>query len=101
MRAFVVACLAVLIIGVGSLFTLNSFQRPAAAAYSTDGARINPKWSWRNLLRRKPPSASQGVNVAGLQGGPGGEQDDCAQETALAWLFVDFGSSPNEAPGCS
>ncbi len=100
MRAFVVACLAVLIIGVGSLFTLNSFQRPAAAAYSTDGARINAKWSWRNVLRRKMPAVSQGVNVAGLQGTMA-EQDECAQATALAWLFVDFGSSPNEAPGCS
>ena len=100
MRAFLVACLAVIVIGVGSIVALSSFQRSAAAAYSTDGARINPKWSWRNLVRRSVPSVSQSMNVASLQGATG-EQDECAQATALAWLFVDFGSSPNEAPGCN
>jgi hypothetical protein len=40
------------------------------------------------------------MNVASLQGTMA-EQDGCAQATALAWLFVDFGNSPNEAPGCS
>jgi hypothetical protein len=99
MRAFIVACLAVIVIGVGGLFTLNSFQRPAATAYSTDGARINPKWSWRNMLRRAVPSVSQSVNTASLQGTMA-EQDECATATALAWLFVDFGNSPNDAPGC-
>ena len=100
MRAFLIACLAVIFLGMGGLITLNSFQRSAAAAYSTDGARINPKWSWRNLLRRPVPSVSQSMNVASLQGTMA-EQSECAQATALAWLFVDFGNSPNEAPGCN
>ena len=100
MRAFLVACLAVIVIGVGGLITLNSFQRSAASAYSTDGARINQKWSWRNLIRRSVPSVSQSMNVASLLGTMA-EQDECAQATALAWLFVDFSNSPNEAPGCS
>lgn len=100
MRAFLVACLAVIVIGVGGLITLNSFQRPAGVAYSTDGTRVNPKWSWRNLVQRSMPSVSQSMHVASLQGTMG-EQDECAQATALAWLFVDFGNSPNEAPGCS
>jgi hypothetical protein len=100
MRAFLIAYLAVIFLGMGGLITLNSFQRSAAAAYSTDGARINPKWSWRNLLRRPVPSVSQSMNVASLQGTMA-EQSECAQATALAWLFVDFGNSPNEAPGCN
>jgi hypothetical protein len=100
MRAFLIACLAVVLLAGSGLVTLNMFQRTSAAAYSTDGARINPKWSWRNLLRRSAPAVSESMNVAALQGGPMSEQDECATETALAWLFVDFGDSPNDAPAC-
>src|ERR1700674_3514953 len=99
MRAFLIAYLAVIFLGMGGLITLNSFQRTAAAAYSTDGARINPKWSWRNILRRSTPAVSENMNVASLQGTMG-EQDECAEATALGWLFVDFGNSPNDAPAC-
>src|ERR1700686_4973337 len=100
MRAFLIACLAVIFLGMGGLITLNSFQRSAASAYSTDGARINQKWSWRNLIRRSVPSVCRSRKMPSLQGTMA-EQDECAQATALAWLFVDFSNSPNEAPGCS
>ena len=40
MRAFLVACLAVIVIGAGGYFFLNAMQEPTGVAYTTDGARI-------------------------------------------------------------
>ena len=40
MRVFLIAVLATVILTVGSIFALNTAQRTAAAAYTTEGARI-------------------------------------------------------------
>ena len=42
MRAFLVACLAIVIVGTGGYYGLNTIQQPTGVAYSTDGARISP-----------------------------------------------------------
>ncbi|HKD25949.1 MAG TPA: hypothetical protein VKC66_08510 [Xanthobacteraceae bacterium] len=42
MRAFLAACLAIVVIGVGSYFVLSTLQQPTGVAYTSDGARIGP-----------------------------------------------------------
>ena len=50
MRVFLASCLAIILIAVSAIFVLNTAQRTAAAAYSTDGARIDPRWTLRRVL---------------------------------------------------
>ena len=96
MRVFLIACLAIVVVGVGAFLTLNSVQRPAGTAYTTDGARINPKWSWRQVVGR-PKAAPQTVAMALPTAGALGE--DC---TASAWSFIlaDFSSTATADPDC-
>jgi hypothetical protein len=35
------------LIGAGGYFVLGSLQEPTGLAYSTEAARIDPSWSWR------------------------------------------------------
>ncbi len=102
MRVFLAAVLAAIILAFGALFALNTAQRTSAAAYSTEGARINPAWSWRQVLRRSVNQAAVGQKMApGARVSPssmaieGGNEsaDACEQASALRWLFVDFGDS--------
>lgn len=99
MRAFLTACLAIIIIVVGSAFVLNFAQRTAAAAYSTDGARINPRWTLRRIMTHQTPIAGQTVTIA-QHVGQGVESGECEVASALAWLMVDFGNTGDDNPGC-
>jgi hypothetical protein len=74
MRAFLVACLAIVVIGAGAYYFVNATQKPAGVAYTTDSARIDPKWSWRA---------------------------ECNVRNTWQWIFVDFGSPAGESPLCS
>ena len=87
MRAFLAACLAIVVIGAGSYFALSTVQQPTGVAYTTDSARISPQWSWRAVFRQ----AKGGSELA----------DDCEMRTAWQWVFVDFGSPNGEAATCS
>jgi hypothetical protein len=40
MKAFIVACLALIVIAVGAAVVLEKYQAPAEHAYSTTGVRI-------------------------------------------------------------
>jgi hypothetical protein len=40
MKAFVVACLAIIVIAIGAAVVLERYQAPAETAYTTTGARI-------------------------------------------------------------
>jgi hypothetical protein len=108
MRVFLAAVLAAIILGAGALFALNATQRTAAKAYTTEGARINPAWSWRRLLKRDQAKVGQKMTAAGaairpgtMSAGIGG--DECDVSGALQWLFVDFGTSAtgDEGADCS
>ena len=111
MRVFLIAVLATVILTVGSIFALNTAQRTAAAAYTTEGARINPAWSWRRLVKRSVDQGKVGqvvntgarvdpASVRGENDDPTGTSDACDQASALKWMFVDFSDSADEA-GCN
>ena len=57
MRAFLWACLAILVVGGGGYFVLGSLQQPSGDAFATDGARIDPGWAWRSVSA--PSGASE------------------------------------------
>jgi hypothetical protein len=40
MKAFLIACVAIVVIAVGASLTLDMFQKPAEQAFATSGARI-------------------------------------------------------------
>jgi len=87
MRAFLLACLAILVIGVGGYFFLGSMQESSGAAFATDGARINPDWAWRSVSTQ-----------AGAGETPQGE---CDTRKAWQWIFVDFARPEGESALCS
>jgi hypothetical protein len=40
MKSFIVACVAALVIAIGSIYVLNAYQEPADVAYKTTAVRI-------------------------------------------------------------
>lgn len=113
MRVFLAAVLAAIVLAGGALFALSTTQRVAGAAYSTEGARINPTWSWRSMIRRSPDQAAIGqkmnpgaginpTNLLAQNHEPGSASDACEQASALRWLFVDFSetATADEGPEC-
>lgn len=82
MRAFLLACLVMLVLGAAGYFALDALQQPAGMAFATGGARIDPSWSWRTVL--VPPSARQ-----------------CQQRKIGQWFFVDLRRPDGELPVCS
>ena len=40
MKAFLIACVAIVVISVGASLTLDMFQKPADQAYTTSGVRM-------------------------------------------------------------
>jgi hypothetical protein len=85
MRAFLFACLAILVVGGGGYFFLGSIQQSSGAAFATDGARIDPDWAWR--------SVSAGASETA--------QGECDTRKAWQWIFVDFGRPEGESATCS
>ena len=108
MRVFLAAVLAAVVLAFVALLALNTTQRTAAAAYTTEGARINPAWSWRTVLRRSTNQAAvgqrmtrgTGVSPAQMQLDPDADPDyTCQQTSALQWLFVDITETPTGDEG--
>jgi hypothetical protein len=82
MRAFLLACVALVAIGAGGYFILNSQQQASGAAFSTSATRISPSWSWRVALTT--PSA-----------------ENCEPRASWQWFFVDFRHPGGESKVCS
>ena len=78
MRAFLLACVAIIVLGAGGYFLLDSMQQPTGFAYTTDGTRIAMNWSWRE--------PSNGA---------------CDTRKSWQWIFVDLGTPDGESAACS
>ena len=110
MRAFVAAILSAIVLGAVALFAFNATQRTTTTAYTTDGARINPKWTWRRLLPSSDqarvgqvPNNASGLNPGGMVGQfdeTSSPADACDQSSAIGMIFIDFGDTAKDA-GCS
>src|SRR5919204_3668701 len=103
MRAFFVSCVAVIVLAVCGVLALGAVQKPSGVAFSTEGARIDPGWSWRQIFRRPAnhqpePKAQSGQDVTPAMAHLGPE--DCKEANAYRWLFVDFGEA-GESDACA
>jgi len=87
MRAFLLSCVAIVVLGAVAYFSLNSIQQPSGVAYATEGARIDPNWSWRSVVN----GSANGSTIA----------EECSLRTTWQWLFVDFGDPKGESNTCS
>lgn len=98
MRVFLMSCLAVVILAVGAFLSLNAVQKPAGATYTTEGARINPSWSIRQVFS-KPKAAPKTVAMA-MPASEGMSEDGCDVSSAWAMILADFSSSATAEPTC-
>jgi hypothetical protein len=102
MRAFLVACAAAIILAACGVLALGAVQKSSGTAFSTEGARIDPSWSWRQMFRRSAgnptaPRAQSGPDSAAMPHlGPQG----CEETSAYQQIFVDFGES-SESDACA
>lgn len=81
MRAFLMACVAVVVIGAAGYFSLDSLQQPAGVAFTTGSARIDTTWSWRS------PSTTSAAT--------------CEPRKPWQWFFVDLRRPKGEPSLCS
>jgi len=102
MRAFLAACAAAIILAVCGLLALGAAQKSSGTAFSSEGVRIDPSWSWRQVFRRSAsnqpaPRAQSGQDSAAMTHlGPEG----CEETSAYRWIFVDFGEA-SESDACA
>ena len=100
MRAFLVACIVAIILAIGGVLMLGAVQKSSGEAFSTEGARINPSWGWRQMFGQStnngPVTGAQSNPDTGARTHAGPE--DCQEISAYRWMFADFGKSHgNEA----
>lgn len=99
MRAYLLACLAIILLGAGGYFFLGTVQQPSGVAYTTAGARINPDWSWRTVFRRaRAPATKSTMNIPAASAEM---VEGCDLRAAYQWIFVDFGDPEGESALCS
>jgi len=82
MRAFLMACLATIVLGAISYFALNARQEPTGEAYTTNSARTDPSWNWRYASTTSP-------------------ETPCEPRKSWQWFFVDFRRPSGEPRICS
>ena len=98
MRVFLVSCLAVVVLALGALVTLYPLQKRASEkAFTTEGARISPTWSARQLFSKpKAPPKTVAMAMPSSEGVP---EDQCAS-SAWTMILADFSSSPTDEAAC-
>jgi hypothetical protein len=100
MRAFLAACLGIIVIGIGGYFAINTLQKPTGIAYSTGGARISPQWSWRSVLddgHASPAATGAAIKTSEAAN----DTEACEVRTPWQWIFVDFGKPEGESTTCT
>ena len=98
MRVFLVSCLAVVVLALGAVLALNSVQKPTGTRYTTEGARISPAWSVRQVFSRQkagPKTVAMAMPTA-----DGTTDESCDVAGAWTMILADFGSSPTTEPTC-
>src|SRR5262249_48796299 len=99
MRAFIIACAVMLVLAASGVLALQVSQKPTGMAFSSEGVRINPTWSYRKVIRRKPPPAgSEAMSKEEMMSARHDIEVEC--EDPSGYLFVDFGIAVEDDP-CS
>jgi hypothetical protein len=100
MRAFLLACFAIIAVGAGGYFFLDSMQESTGVAFTTDGARINPKWTWRAVFSSADAGGPAVKSTMNIPQAPRELTEDCSARTASQWIFVDLGTPDKESELC-
>jgi hypothetical protein len=98
MRVFLVSCLAVVVLALGAVLALNSVQKPSGTRYTTEGARISPAWSIRQVFS-KPKAGPKTVAMA-MPTSDSTADENCDVSSAWAMILADFRDSPTAEPTC-
>ena len=98
MRVFLFSCLAVVVLALGAFLTLNAAQKPTGVRYTTEGARISPSWSIRQVFSRQK-TAPKTVAMA-MPTADSVADENCDVTSAWAMIAADFGNSPTSEPTC-
>ena len=101
MRAFLAACLGIIVVGIAGYYSLNTLQKPSGIAYSTDGTRISPEWSWRSVSRDSQASSATTGTAIKASEATNDKVEECGTRTPWQWIFVDFGRPEGESSACS
>jgi hypothetical protein len=98
MRVYLIACVAIVVIGLAALLTLYPLQKRASEkAFTTEGARITPSWSARQIFSRPKP-APKTVAMA-TPTSEGMAEDQCAS-SAWTMILADFSTSLTDEAAC-
>jgi hypothetical protein len=97
MRVFLISCVAVVVLAVGAFLSLNAVQKPAGARYTTEGARISPSWSIRQVFTKAKAAPN---TVAMAMPTSEGTEESCDVSSAWAMILADFSSSPTAEVTC-
>ena len=98
MRVFLISCVAVVVLAVVAALSLNAVQKPSGTRYTTEGARIHPAWSFRQVFS-KPKKGPQTVAMA-LPPSDSVAEEGCEVPSAWALIVADFTDSPTSEYLC-
>ena len=98
MRVFLIACLAGIVIAIAAALSLNVVQKPTGTRYTTEGARIHPGWSFRQVFS-KSKKAPQTVAMA-MPTSDNVSDEGCEVPSAWALIVADFTDSPTAEATC-
>jgi hypothetical protein len=101
MRAFLTACFAIIVIGSGGYFFLDTMQKPSGIAFSTDAARIDPQWSWRSIFRQAGIGDKATQAATNVPEARSAWAEACEPRATWQWIFVDLGTPKGEPAVCS
>lgn len=101
MRAFLAACLGIIVIAIAGYFSLNTLQKPSGIAYTTDGARITPQWSWRSVSGDTNASAAATGTATKTSEATNDKVEECEVRSPWQWIFVDLGKPEGEPITCT
>ena len=93
MRVFLVACLAIIVLALGSYVAVSAAQKASGTAYTTEGARIKQSWSYRRVAKRAGPT-TPGMKTPDSQVEA---SDDCEVGSTWRWITIDFGGDEDAA----
>jgi hypothetical protein len=98
MRVFLISCLAVVVLAIGAFLTLDTVQKRTGVSYTSEGARINPAWSVRQIFS----SAKTGPKTVAMAmpTSEGMSENSCDVSSAWEMVMADFRSSPTDEPTC-
>jgi hypothetical protein len=98
MRVFLISCVAVVVLAVGAFLSLSTVQKPSGTRWTTEGARISPTWSFRQVFSRKKAAPTNTVAMAMPSGD--GTEETCDVSNAWAMILADFSESPTAEATC-